>query len=124
MLPCTACSPCWFVQWTSPLEPSSDQIRGIKNGENAASTETSLLPTLRQRLKLRYPATERTGAANVNANTKMCHAFEKLKLLRKMSARSAESPDRNRAKTVTTEKTIQTALSNRRGFFSMFISSG
>jgi hypothetical protein len=83
-----------------------------------------LLPRLRQRLKLRYPATERTGAANVNANTKMCHEFEKLKLLRKMRAKSAESPDKSRAQTVTPENIIQIALSNRRGFFSIFISSG
>jgi hypothetical protein len=83
-----------------------------------------LLPRLRQRLKLRYPATDTTGAANVNAKTKRCHIFEKLKLPRKISARSAEIPDRSRARTVTTEKTTQSDLSNRLGFLSLFISSG
>jgi hypothetical protein len=77
---------------------------------------------MRQPRKVRYPATEKNGAARVNANTKRCQVFEKLKLLRKMSARSAEITDSNMAKAVTMEKTTVATLSNKLVFFSMLIS--
>ena len=59
----------------------------------------------------------------MNQNTKRCHVFEKLKLLRKITARSAETPDRNSAKTVITVKITEIALRRMLVFFSMLISN-
>jgi len=60
----------------------------------------------------------------VNENTKTCQVLLKLKLVRKSSAKRAEAPDMNSAKTVTNVKRIETTLSNRFVFFSIFIFNG
>ena len=56
---------------------------------------------------------EINGARIVNAKTKRCQVFEKLKLLRKIRARSAKTPDSNSAINVTTQKITNAALSNK-----------
>ena len=60
----------------------------------------------------------------VNENTKTCQVLLKLKLVRKSSAKRAEAPDMNSAKTVTNVKRIETTLSSRFVFFSIFIFNG
>jgi len=60
----------------------------------------------------------------VNENTKTCQVLLELKLVRKGSAKRAEAPDMNSAKTVTNVKRIETTLSNRFVFFSIFIFNG
>ena len=60
----------------------------------------------------------------MNQKTKICHVFEKLKLLRKIRARSAETTDSRSARIVTMVKITESTFWPILVFFCMFISNG